>query len=180
MFSTSSTSRLLATGLLATLLAACGGGGGNPGTTTGSGSGSGSGSGGVTTGASAVEKYLGTWSMCTQVSIGDARSVRDRLTFAKSSETTMTVAATSTFFTSVDCSGGAGQTATINSTVALAGTKTINGETVDKVDVTNSGGTSKDVLRIRTDGKLYTGNPGGGSDADGYPIALDPVGLTRE
>ena len=183
MASTRTTFRVLAACLLAALLAACGGGGGNPGTTNGTSGGGGSGSGGnggnggVTPGASTVEKYLGTWVQCTQISATD--SVLDRLVFAKSSETSMSASVTSTFFATVTCSGPAGQTLTTNSTVTLAGTKTINGETADRINVTNSSGATKDVLMVRNDGKLYTGSTTGGVDGDGYPTTIEPAGFTK-
>jgi hypothetical protein len=169
MRSTPSTLRLLAGGVLLLLLTACGGGDGNAG---------GSAGGSVTSPSAAVDNYAGTWVEC--VAGGTGGSEKNSMTFTKTGDTTMSLAISSRSFGTANCTGAEGPTLTDSGSVTFNGTKVIGSETVDRIDVVQSTGSFKQVLVIRADGRLYSGNLSAGTDGQGYPNALDPGGLTRQ
>lgn len=176
----------LATGLVATL-AACGGGGGSPGTPTGgsiSGGGGGSGgggSGGSGGGTAVTDKYIGTWVRCLDT--GSGTSERETLGLNKTGDTTMVFNDVQVAFNNATCTGTGSSQATTNGTVLFTGTKTINGEAVDEVNITPTNGPmQKDVLVVRTDRKLYEGvtDKTAVLDANGYPSTIDPNGFAPQ
>ena len=162
---------------LAAGLAGCGGGGGSPGNTGGGGGGSTDGGGGST--PRSLAQYIGTWRFCQA---DTTSSIADVITLtAGAGSTVLNFSEAQSSYTSTDCSGTATGPATVVNSGSLtsAGTKTIGGETADKVDVTfTAGGSGTDLLIIRSDSKLYTGNTV--ADADGYPAGIDTTGYTRQ
>jgi hypothetical protein len=165
--------------LVAALLAACGGGGGSPGTTTG-GSVDGGGSTPPPPGTAVVDKYIGTWVACAPADTGGFE--RDTLALNKSGATTMVFSETRFNFPSPDCTGNGTQVGgTVTGSFLFVGTKTISGQTVDKIDITTTGsGTlTRQVIVIASDAKLHFGltSP---VDASGYPDTLDSVGWVRQ
>lgn len=179
----------LAIGLV-TMLAACGGGGGSPGTPGGgsiSGGGGGGSSGGGGSGGSGgtstavVDKYVGTWMRC--LATGNATSERETLALNKTGDTTMVYSHVQVTFNNTTCTGTGVSQASTNGTVLFTGTKTINGETVDEVNITPSNSSvQKEVLVVRTDRKLYEGVVDNTAvlDANGYPSTIDPNGFAPQ
>lgn len=155
-----------------TLLAACGGGGDattatSTTTTT------------TTSTASAVDKYVGTWSGCFAEGSG---SQRETITITKSSDAVASYSFSGSGYASADCSGAATSSDSGSGTATMVGTKTIGSETVDKVDMAEGSLSEKQVLAI-VGSKLVSGvtaADGGTVDADGYPNTLDTDGLTKQ
>lgn len=171
--------------LLLAALAGCGGGGGSPGTPGGSGvSGStGSSTGGSSTPTPVVNKYVGTWVRCLATS--STGSTRETLALNRTSDTMMVFSDTQLTFNNLACTGtGAGQVTTTGTVQFVGATKAIGSDTVDEVNITQTGSTTvqKQVLVIHSDGRLFTGVAAGSSgavlDANGYPSTLDPNGYS--
>jgi hypothetical protein len=181
--------RFMSTLVMVAALAACGGGDGGSSETTGATGGTGStgttsssgGTGGTGgTIATAVDKYVGTWTAC--FAEGGA-SDRENLVITKTGDTTLAFSFTSTSFASADCSGSATGTESGTGTATLVGTKQVAGQTVDKVNVFEGSLSEKQIFLIGSDGKFYTGYPtdeaGSNPDAEGYPGTIDPLGFTK-
>jgi hypothetical protein len=162
---------LLVSALVSTFLVACGGGG-----STAS----------VSTNASAVDKFVGSW-----LSNCDAFNERTRLTITKLSDTTFRVISATTDFGAANCAttNNPQIVLTVEATVTLDGTKTIAGTVVDKLnlvavvtqttDNTQPVGTTmtlKDVVKSSAT-QLEFGNTDttASKDADGFPNLLDPA-----
>jgi hypothetical protein len=123
-----------------------------------------------------VAKYVGTWEGCIT---GASGSTRETLVVTKKDEDTADVGVTLVVYSATGCSGTAsGPTQRIVS-FDFGGTKSIGGETVDKVVVTDSAVKEKNVFQIK--GSQFRFGPDNGPrDADGYPNTLDPEFLTKK
>ena len=134
----------------------------------------------VIEGTAVVDKYVGTWVACAP---GDAGGFeRDTLALNKSGATTMVFSETRFNFPSPDCTGNGTQVGgTVTGSFSFVGTKTISGQTVDKIDITTTGsGTlTRQVIVIAADAQLHFGLTST-VDASGYPDALDSVGWVRQ
>lgn len=158
-----------------TLATACGGGGDTTATTT------------TTTAtpsdttatASAVDKYVGSWSGCFARGTG---SGRETLTITKTGETTGSFTFSGSAYASADCSGASTGSETGSGTATFKGTKTIGADTVDKIDSLEASVVEKQVLLIKN-GQLVSGvsaADGGSVDSEGYPNTLDTEPLTKQ
>ena len=164
------------------LLAACGGGGDDglatatPSTTTTTPA--------TTTTTGAAAKYVGTWVGCFPN--GTNASTRETLVLTQQGPDSLSTASTETSFAAASCGGAAGTTKTSSDTAALAGTKTIGTDTVDKVIVTQKDRPpQKQVLLVKgtAPAMLFVGKglaDGGTVDAEGYPTTLDSLGFSKQ
>ena len=126
-----------------------------------------------------VDKYIGTWVACAPA---DGGFERDTLALNKSGASTMVFSETRFNFPSPDCTGNGTQVGdTATGSFLFVGTKTIGGQTVDKIDITTTGsGTrTRQVIVIASDAKLHFGLTSS-VDANGYPDSLDSVGWVRQ
>lgn len=123
-----------------------------------------------------VAKYVGTWEGCTT---GAAGSTRETIVVTKQDEETASAAVTLVSYTAVGCTGTANVPVQKIETFSFKGTKTVAGETVDKVDVRDSAVVQKNVFLIK--GTQFRFGPDNGPrDAAGYPDTLDPEFLTKK
>ena len=164
------------------LLAACGGGGDDgpatatPSTTTTTPA--------TTTTTTAAAKYVGTWVGCFPN--GTNASSRETLVLTQQGPDSLSGATTKTNFAAASCGGAAGITKTDSSTVALAGTKTIGADTVDKGILTQKDQPpQKQVLLVKgtAPAMLFSGKgpeDGGTVDAEGYPTTLQSLGYSKQ
>jgi hypothetical protein len=178
-------------GILA-ILAACGGGGdasttstgGGTGTTTTTGGGAGgtttTTTGGTTTTSAVVDKYIGTWVSCKAT--GASSSEQETLVLQKASDTTVNTSSSVKSFPNTTCSGTGTAAPTDSGTATWVGTKLVGSETVDEINIVQGAITIKQIVVIRSDGKLYSGveaSSGGSVDANGYPTTLEATGSTK-
>jgi hypothetical protein len=135
--------------LLSMLLAACGGGGG----------------GGE---REAIDQYVGAWSSCKGDTIV---SVQWTLVIEKSSAASAHVKESAQYFESSasPCSGQPLPRSTAHvSEMAVVGSRQVDGETVDQVDLRYPAGTSRQIAVVRSDAKLYMG----GKTDSNYPSSF--------
>jgi hypothetical protein len=129
-----------------------------------------------------MDAYAGTWDACFP-DAGGGGSSAETLAIEKTGATTADFRLTAQRHASADCSGPASGSENDAGSLAIVGTKTISGESVDKVTVTEGGTVSNTVLVIRASGKLHTGSdrnePGYTADAEGFPETLNAVGYTK-
>lgn len=180
-------------GILA-VLAACGGGGGDASTTsigggtggtgttttTGGGGGTTTTTGGTTTTSAVVDKYIGTWVSCKATSASS--SEQETLVLQKASDTTVNTSSSVKSFPTTNCSGTGTAQPTDSGTATWVGTKLVGSETVDEINIVQGTTTIKQIVLIRSDGKLYSGVEavsGGPVDANGYPTTLETTGSTK-
>ena len=168
--------------LVVALLAACGGGGDDgpatatPSTTTTTPT--------TTTTTAAAAKYVGTWVGCFPN--GTNASSRETLVLTQQGPDGLSAASTETNFAAASCGGAAGTTKTNSATAALAGTKTIGTDTVDKGIVTQKDRPpQKQVLLVKgtAPAMLFFGKQsedGGTVDAEGYPTTLESLGFSQQ
>ena len=124
-----------------------------------------------------VAKYVGTWEGCIT---GAAGSHRETLVVTKKDEVSATAGVTLVSYPEKGCAGTANLPGTQRNVVFnFRGTKTVSGETVDKVEVTDAPTTRRDVFTIKA-GQWRFGPDNGPRDADGYPDTLDPEFLTKK
>lgn len=131
------------------------------------------------TGASPVDKYVGTWTACFTTGTS---SDRETFTISKTGTTTASITGTDNRFASTNCTGTVTSTGTQSNTATWRDTKTLGTDTVDKIDLIEQGVLVKSVVVIKN-GQLYTGRDvrdGGSVDSEGYPTSLDSVPYTRQ
>lgn len=123
-----------------------------------------------------VAKYVGTWEGCIT---GAAGSHRETLVVTKKDEVSAAAGVTLVSYPEKGCTGTANLPTQRNVVFTFKGTKTVAGETVDKVDVTDAPTTMRNVFTIK--GSQWRFGPDvGPRDADGYPDTLDPEFLTKK
>jgi hypothetical protein len=154
--------RLVPASLIITLaagLAACGGGG-DAGTA-------------ATTAARTVDVYVGTW-LARQCNATSSGSFKNQLVVTKVSDSQMQHSFNSFNYTTMDCTGtGTPSTGgAVAYTYTLAGSKTVEGLTVDKATRPTSNGDFKTVFF--TDGRLLReGDDDSMPDSNGFPTAFE-------
>ena len=124
-----------------------------------------------------VAKYVGTWEGCIAGATG---STRETVVITKKDENSANAAGTVVLYPGPGCTGTPNPVPTQHIlTYNFKGTKTVGGETVDKVDMVESAVTQKNVFLIK--GTQFRFGPDSGPvDADGYPNTLDPDFLTKK
>jgi hypothetical protein len=122
----------------------------------------------------AADKYVGTWlGECSE--IGFVSSYRDRVVVTKSSDN---VVRSTTYIrdyaNSKTCSGSYIDSEFFTLDMTVIGTKTVDGKTVDKIDIRDAGGrTSKNIFYVSGNG-LFIGDVSSvARDSEGYPTALE-------
>jgi hypothetical protein len=145
----------LASGLLAAaLLAGCGGGDDD----------------------APADKYIGIWQGCI---VEGANSYRETLLITKTSDVRLRVEVSQAHFPgSTTCAGTPAGTVSGIAAFDVQGTKTVQGQTVDKVINSQGGGSRKDIFLVSATMLRYSAE-NGPVDAEGYPETLDPQFLAR-
>jgi hypothetical protein len=158
-----------------TILAACGGGSDRADGPTGDGP-------GAPGTADAVDKYAGSWVACFPDA--GAGSTRELLVISKTGAATGSFSIAATHFPGAGCTGTSSGTDGEAGSLTIVGTKTVSGETVDKVNTLEGGVSGKTILAVLPDGTLHTGrdrnDPEFRADAEGFPESLNPIGYTRQ
>lgn len=183
---------------MAVVLAACGGGDdNNTGATattdtsttanTGGTGGTGTTGGGTNTAtASAVDKYVGTWSHCVQ---DGTTFLLDRMTITKTGDTTASLTYSGTWYAQAGCTGTVTDRDGGTGTATIRGQKTVGGQSVDMVEYVEVGiqNPFREILTVKADGRLYTGVERADSDTcrptatdDCYPTALSNEGFVKQ
>ncbi len=168
-------------------LAACGGGGsdspaapapapnGTPGT--------------LASNTVAALKYVGTWSASCEPVTNAANGVlsaKVNFTFSSSSGATLAESIDAVGYKAANCAGSVFNTVNLGTaTVTLNGTKTINAQTVDRLNIVAKSATVADFNGDLKDIGLISGNTvqfGATStaDADGYQTVLDEDIYTKQ
>lgn len=124
-----------------------------------------------------VAKYVGTWEGCIA---GASGSTRETIVVTKKDDSSATATATIVLYPGAGCTGTPSPTPTQHVlSYNFKGTKTLDGETVDKVDMVESAAIQKNVFIIK--GTQFRFGPDNGPrDSDGYPNTLDPDFLTKK
>lgn len=139
------------------------------------------GCGGGGDGAEPADKYVGTWqSDCQFLTSGHTSSgvysiySRNVEVISRVDGKTVGDVITQHTYTAADCSGSEASGPTVHQeTWAVTGQAKIEGETVDRLQVTADWGADwKDIGVVRGD-TLYTGI----SNGDAYPVAISPTSV---
>jgi hypothetical protein len=120
-----------------------------------------------------VDAYVGTW-LARQCSTTSSGSFRNLLVITKVSDSQMQHSFQTANYASTNCAGTATPTASgaVAYTYTLAGSKSVNGLTVDKASRPTDSGSFKTFFS--TDGiVLREGDDDSPADADGYPTAFE-------
>jgi len=124
-----------------------------------------------------VAKYAGTWEGCIA---GASGSTRETVVVTKKDDSSATAASTIVLYPGPGCTGTPNPNPDQHVlTYNFKGTKTVAGETVDKVDMVEGAVTQKNVFLIK--GTQFRFGPDNGPrDGDGYPETLDADFLTKK
>jgi hypothetical protein len=136
--------------------------------------------------AGAADKFVGSWGSCAPVTgaVNGVLSARTLFVYTKTGATTLNLSVDGQGFKSAGCAGTAFNTITAIGTanVTLNGTKLIGTQTVDRLDyvakstsITAFNGNLKDVALVS--GTTLTFGGTSVPDANGYPTALDTLGV---
>lgn len=116
--------------------------------------------------------------------LGTTEAYLETYTFVKQSDTTLTYSYASNSFTNNTCTGtGTAQPGEQGSLLLDADTKTVQGETADKVtfQITQPAPmTGKQIVAITSANALRLGNNQSAKDAQGYPTAFRPTAYQKQ
>ncbi|MCG2591760.1 hypothetical protein LZ009_03095 [Ramlibacter sp. XY19] len=130
-----------------------------------------------------ADAYAGTWRACFPMT-QDGGSSAEQFVFERTGAGTATFRFNVMHFAAPGCQGSGSVTQTDAASVSFVGVKTVSGETVHKAIFSRPGGSHKEILVIRADGKLYVGSDpqeaGYRTDVEGFPDTLSSVGYERQ
>ncbi|MBX3659684.1 MAG: hypothetical protein KF740_14730 [Ramlibacter sp.] len=132
--------------------------------------------------AAAADKYVGSWRGCNV--LGTTEAYLETYTFVKQNDTTLTYSYASNGFTNNTCAGtGTAQPGEQGTLLLDAGTKTVQGETADKVtfQITQpTPVTGKQIIAVTAANALRLGNNQSAKDAQGYPTAFRSTAYQKQ
>lgn len=126
--------------------------------------------------ADVASKYVGTWVGPCENN-GNNTSTKETIVLTKTSNTTVSNAATDINYSASATCTGANTTANSSQVLTFAGTKLVGADTVDLVNTVNvPPGTSsgKNILLVNG-ATIRVGDQSGAKDAAGYPTVLLPA-----
>ena len=139
------------------------------------------GGGSDATGDDPADKYVGSWSVCRQVSAN--QSIRESTSFTKTTATSGNFSYMEAIYASLNCTGAESNPDSGSGTFTIVGTKTIGDKVVDKFVIKSADGSEFKQVFLVSGGLFYIGlddEDGGTRDGEGFQNSLEAVGKPKQ